>query len=208
MRKWLPLVALCAAVVATAQQAQEPAPADVTPELVQLVRAQFGDGFKIELERLISGFRYRTTDKEQTAWDPVHTGDLNGDGVEDLVIVARGANPLLGEAQHSYKVIDPYFTAHGFGNPKISAEFQTEDPRYSGQVLLVIHGAGEKAWRSEAPREKFVIINLPFKNISIRPIVLKKKTQNAIFAEEENALFSAVYWDKKKYRWISQSSID
>jgi hypothetical protein len=205
MKKLLPLLIMCAVALAVAQQQAAPAPAaDVTPELVHLVQTEFGDGFKIEMERLLSGFRYQTTDKEQAAWDPVHAGDLNGDGVEDIVIVARSSSPLGGQISHKYKVIDPYFAAHGFGDPRVSAEFQTEDPRYAGQVVLVIHGTGEKAWRSDAPKEKFVIINLPFKDLSIRPIAVKKKTFNAIFAAEESGGTSAIFWEKKKYRWIAQ----
>ena len=35
-------------------------------------------------------------------------GDLDGDGIEDVVIAARCKNPLLDEAEHNYAVIDPY----------------------------------------------------------------------------------------------------
>src|SRR5437867_10052574 len=36
------------------------------------------------------------------------TADLDGDGVEDVVIAARCKNPLMDQAEHSYKVLDPY----------------------------------------------------------------------------------------------------
>ena len=51
-------------------------------------------------------------------------------------------------------------------------------------MLLVIHGAGPEAWRAATPKAKFVIINLPFKQIAVKKLSVKKKTVMAIYAEE------------------------
>jgi hypothetical protein len=131
------------------------------------------------------------------------TADLDGDGVEDVVIVARCTNPLLDEAQDNFQLIDPYNAFFGYGNPRITSQFASEDPAMRGLVLLVIHGAGPKAWRSPTPKAKFVIINLPFKQVLVRKLIVKKKTVMAIFAEETggNDTISATFWDGKKYKY-------
>jgi hypothetical protein len=132
------------------------------------------------------------------------SGDLDGDGVLDVVIPARAKSPLVGEAEYNYKTIDPYTSYFGFGDPKITSEFATEDPQYRGFVLLLIHGAGGEAWRAATPKAKFVIINLPFKQISLKPLqVRKKKLVTAIYAEETSAdeMTSATYFDGKRYKY-------
>jgi len=70
-------------------------------------------------------------------------------------------------------------------------------------VILIIHGAGSEAWRSDTPKAKFVIINVPLKKISVRRLQLRKKQVNAIFAEEadSSAGDSVVYWDGKQYKY-------
>jgi hypothetical protein len=70
-------------------------------------------------------------------------------------------------------------------------------------VILAIHGAGPQAWRSDTPRAKFVIINIPFKKVSVRRLQLRKRQVNAIFAEEANSSAgdSVVFWDGKQYRY-------
>src|SRR5690349_3877692 len=70
------------------------------------------------------------------------TGDLNGDGIEDLVIVARCKNPLIEQDEKNYKVIDPLDSFYGYGNPAITTGFAPDDPKQRGISLLVIHGAG------------------------------------------------------------------
>src|ERR1035441_4678032 len=62
-------------------------------------------------------------------------GDLDGDGVEDVIIAARCKNPLLDEAEHNYTVIDPYHSFFGYGNPKITTTFSTADPAQRGLVV-------------------------------------------------------------------------
>ena len=93
--------------------------------------------------------------------------DVDGDGVDDFVIVAKSKKPMLDAAEHSYRVIDPYYDFFGYGDPKLTASFGAEDLMEKNLVVLVIHGAGAEAWRAEKPKAKYVIINLPF---AVQPI--------------------------------------
>jgi hypothetical protein len=136
-------------------------------------------------------------------WPPM-TADLNGDGVEDIVIIARCKNPLIDQGENNYKVIDPLDEFYGYGNPKITTGFAPDDPKLRGIALLIIHGSGADAWRSPTPQAKFVIINLAVKTIRVKKMkVTKKKTTTAIYIEEagEDKMTSAIYWDGHKYRY-------
>ncbi|HST09461.1 MAG TPA: hypothetical protein VLL05_03730 [Terriglobales bacterium] len=134
--------------------------------------------------------------------------DIDGDGVDDLVIVARSKKTLLDAAEHNYRVVDPYYSFYGFGDPKMTSSFGSEDMVDRNLVVLVIHGAGPEAWRSETPKAKFVIINLPLKRIAVRRLQLRKKQVNAIFAVEADASAgdSVVFWDGKQYKYQPLSS--
>jgi hypothetical protein len=134
---------------------------------------------------------------------PQLKADLDGDGIEDLVVAGHCTNPLADQTEDSFTVIDPYNAFFGYGNTKITTQFASEDPAVRGLVLLVIHGAGPEAWRAAAPKAKFVIINLPFKQIAVKKLSVKKKTVMAIYAEETGGdrMTSATFWDGKKYRY-------
>ena len=122
---------------------------------------------------------------------------------------ARGKNPLVDEAEHNYKVSDPYHSFYGLGDPKITTKFsENDDPKLRGLSVLVIHGAGPDAWRSDTPKAKFVIINLPFTKMAVKRIKLRKKVQMAIYAQEssEQGESSAVYFDGKKYKYQPMGS--
>src|ERR1700693_5473941 len=137
------------------------------------------------------------------AGPPIYTADLDGDGIEDAVIVARCTNPLIDETENNLKVVDPYKSFFGYGDTKATSQFASEDPLARGRVLLIIHGAGAEAWHSATPKAKFVIINLPFRQIAVRKLMVKKKPVMAIYAEETSAdqMTSAIFWDGKKYRY-------
>lgn len=131
-------------------------------------------------------------------------GDLNGDGVEDVVIAARCKNPLLDEAQKKYKVVDPYYEFFGYGDPRLTTTFSEGDPARRGLVALIIHGEGKDAWRSATPKAKYVIVNLPYRAISVRKLELsKKKTIEALYVEEasDTGESSAVFFDTKRLRY-------
>jgi hypothetical protein len=135
---------------------------------------------------------------------PAMTGDMNGDGVEDLVIVAHCKNALIDQDEKNYQVIDPLDAFYGYGNPRITTGLAPEDPKLRGIALLVIHGSGADGWRSATPQAKFVIINLAVKTVAVRKMKInKKKTATAIYVEEAGAdeMTSAIFWDGKKYRY-------
>jgi hypothetical protein len=134
---------------------------------------------------------------------PVLRADLDGDGIEDLVVAARCTNPLMDQTDDNFKVIDPFNTFFGYSDTKITTQFASEDPLTRGIVLLVIHGAGPEAWHSATPKAKFVIINLPFKQIAVKKLAVRKKTVMGIYAEETGGdkMISVTYWDGKKYRY-------
>jgi hypothetical protein len=130
--------------------------------------------------------------------------DLDGDGVDDLVVAARCHNPMADRDEYNFIVADPYDAFLGFGDVKITSSFASDEPERRGVVLLIIHGEGKDAWRAETPRAKFLLINLPFKSLSVKKLTLKKRTTLGIYMEEtgegENTS-SVLFWDGKKYRY-------
>lgn len=139
---------------------------------------------------------------------PSLRGDLDGDGVEDLVIPAHCTSPLMDQAQNNYVVVDPYDSFFGYGNPKVTTAFVADDPQRRGFSLLVIHGAGPDAWHAAVPKAKFMLVNIPFRDIKIRKLQVKKKARMAIYVEETggDAMTSMVYWDGKRYRYDPMGS--
>jgi hypothetical protein len=134
--------------------------------------------------------------------------DMDGDGVDDLVVPARCTNPMMDQAENNFRVVDPYFSFFGYGNPKITTAFSAEVPERRGIVLLIIHGAGPEAWRSPTPKAKFLIVNLPFKTIAVKRMALRKRQVMGIYVEETGGdeEVSVVYWDGKKYRYQPMGS--
>lgn len=169
-------------------------------DLAEVVKKQFGSCFEVATERSAAKINYLHP-KAEKAWVDFLAADLDGDGVEDAVIVARCKTPFVDQVSHNYKVIDPYYTNFGYGDPKITVQFNATDPDHQN-LVLVIHGAGNEAWRAANPKAKFVIINLPFDNLALTQVMRRRRPISAIsLLEEEQQLSSAVYWDGKKYKW-------
>jgi hypothetical protein len=135
--------------------------------------------------------------------------DLDSDGIEDIVIPARCTNPMMDQVEDSFVVVDPYNSFFGYGNPKITTQFSSDDPEHRGYSLLVIHGAGAEAWHAATPKAKFIIINLPFKQVVVKKLALKKKRLiMGIFAQETGGdqATSVVFWDGKRYKYTPLGS--
>jgi len=158
-------------------------PAEVPPWLTELVAKQFGKEFEI-------------FPKDHQV---LFTGDLDGDGVEDAVIVVRSEHPLLGITEHNYKLVAPEEEYYGWKDAKVFAN--TQVVRWQDQrILLVIHGSGVQGWRAENPKAKFVFINLPFEKIQLSIAKIKKRTQS-IIAGDSTVFNAVVFWDGKRYKF-------
>jgi len=131
--------------------------------------------------------------------------DLDGDGVEDIVIPAKCTNPMMDQAENSFVVVDPYNSFFGYGNPKVTTQFSSEAPERRGYSLLIIHGAGPEAWHSANPKAKFLIVNMPFKQVVVKKMSVKKtRTIMGIFAEETGGdqATSVIFFDGKRYKYM------
>ena len=185
---------MCMALVLTANlsigQSQPPVPTapQSAPgvDLAALVKQQFGATFTLP----------------QGYVTPLITADFDGDGVEDVAIVADSKEPLPDSFSFKYTVADPYNSYFGFGNPAVTSNFNTSDPR-KNHDLLIIFGAGADSWHAATPKGKFVIINLPFDSIEVSRMLIKKNKPPifVIKAHEAQIMDSAVFWDAKKKRW-------
>ena len=130
--------------------------------------------------------------------------DMDGDGVEDLIVAGRCKNPMIDRAEYSFSVADPYNSFMGFGDVKVTSGFASDEPDRKGVCLLIVHGVGPEGWRSEKTKPKFVLINLPFKSLAVKRLALKKRTVIGVYMEERGEgeqTASVVYWDGKKYRY-------
>ncbi len=131
-------------------------------------------------------------------------GDLDGDGVDDLVVAGRCKNPMADQAEYGFRVADPYDSFLGFGDVKVTSTFASDEPERKGVCLLVVQGVGPDAWHSDKPKAKFVLINLPFKTLTVKRLALKKRVVLGIYMEEQGegeATSSVVFWDGKKYHY-------
>lgn len=187
----LPAVALLLTVAAADQKKQPPPPPahakSPSPAVTdELIHKQFGDNCSL------------------LAGPPQFVADLDDDGIDDLVVAARCKNPMADKDEYSFVVADPYDTFLGYSDIKVTSTFASDAPERRGISLLIIHGSEKDAWRAETPKAKFLLINLPFKSLTVKRLALKKKTILGIYMEETGEgedTSSVVFWDGKKYRY-------
>ena len=138
------------------------------------------------------------------AGPPQFVADLDDDGVDDLVIAARCKNPMADRNEYSFVVADPYNSFMGFGQVKVTSTFASDEPQRRGVSLLIVHGTGKDAWRAQTPKAKFLLINLPFKTLTVKKYEYKKRTILGIYMEEQGegeSTSSVLFWDGKKYHY-------
>lgn len=174
----LPFCCLLFAIVALVQQsalAVEAKPS--TADLQSMVDTQFGVGFKID-----------------TTFVP-QTGDFDGDGEQDIAIVAIGGKPLGGESGYNYRVEDPYNGYFGWGDPKVTSQFGSVDGGPARRILII------HSWQKPTPKAKFVLINVPFAKWDISKKMLKKRVISILEIQEFTGMGAMLVFDGKKYRW-------
>jgi hypothetical protein len=184
------LLSACVAAAQSPQTIPQPAAATApsgvdTAQLAAIVKQQFGDTFTLPA-------KFPT---------PLITADFDGDGVEDVAIVANSKDPMPDSYAFKYEVADPYHAYFGFGNPKYTSSFRA-DPEHNHH-LLVIFGNGKEDWHAAAPKSKFVLVNVPFDTLEVGRLLISKKKPPVfvIKAVESEVMDSAVWWEAKKKRW-------
>jgi hypothetical protein len=183
----LVLLLACAVLLAKELDAQTvPAPPVTQPnpgsasavmqatDLQALIAREFGESYKVA-----------------TDIAPVY-GDFDHDGKQDVIVVATGNNPLMGEGKYNYKTLDPYNASFGYGNPKVMMSFNASDK--TARYLLVLHN-----WQT--PGRKFVLVNIPFIELRLGHMLFHKKPVDAVEAVDSSGVQAAIYFDGKKYRW-------
>lgn len=188
----LPVFAVLLTAAAVAQKKPlppPPAPAKSPKPAVtdEFIHKQFGDNCS-----LIAG-------------PPQFVGDLDGDGIDDLLVVAKCKNPMQDRDEYGFSVSDPYDTFMGFGDVKVTSTFASDVPERRGVCLLVVEGAEKDGWQAEQPKAKFVLINLPFKTLTVKKLNTKKRIALGVYMEEQGegeSTSSVVFWDGKKYRYM------
>ncbi len=188
----LPMLAALTLVAAAQTKKQPPPPpahaTSPSPAVTdELIHKQFGDNCSL----LPSG-------------PPQFVADLDGDGIDDLVVAAKCKNPMADKDEYSFVVADPYDSFLGYSDVKVTSTFASDEPARRGISLLIIHGAEKDAWQADTPKAKFLLINLPFKTLTVKRLAQKKKTILGIYMEETGEgeqTSSVVYWDGKKYRY-------
>lgn len=174
------------------KQAKKPGPpasgAAAEPMYQELVKAQFGPNF-----RLLN-------------FDAL-TGDLDSDGVQDLVLIATARDVLSEQLDFHYTVADPYDGYYGFEDPAVTQQFNVHNAD-NLKHMLVVFGAGAEGWKAEQPKSKWVLLNVPFDKLSLGKVLVKKKTYPAIKAEETRVAVSSLYFDVKKKKWKWEPGTD
>jgi hypothetical protein len=190
-----PLLTVLVALLIVTAAAQSNKPASVLPAHAHspspavtddFIHKQFGDNCSL------------------VAGPPQFVADLDGDGIDDLVVAARCKNPMADKDEYSFTVADPYDSFMGFGDVKVTSTFASDEPERRGLSLLIIHGAGNDAWRADSPKAKFLLINLPFKTLAVKRLTMKKKNILGVYMEETGegeGTSSVLYWDGKKYKY-------
>jgi hypothetical protein len=187
MKSAVTVLGLFLASYLAAQSTPPPNPQEPTQaDLEAVVKKQFGDTFRVKS-------KFPT---------PVIVADFDGDGVEDVAIVATSTEPFPDSYAFKYQVVDPYNAYFGWGNSSMTAELTTVDPARNHD-LLVIFGAGKEGWHAAVPKAKFVMINVPCDDIAVGRMLIKKDKPPVfvIKAREFELMDSAVWWDAKKKRW-------
>src|SRR3984885_4181241 len=184
------LIAASAATLSAAKKPLAPPPANATTPVPavtdECVQKEFGENCS-----LLGG-------------PPQFVGDLDGDGIDALVVAGRCKNPMADQAEYGFRVADPYDSFLGFGDVKVTSTFASDEPERKGVCLLIVHGVGPEGWRSDKPKPKFLLINLPFKTIAVKRLAVRKRTLLGIYMEEKGegeSTSSVLYWDGKKYHY-------
>jgi hypothetical protein len=163
-------------------------------------------------------FRY----DEKTVFPSYMVGDLNGDEVKDIIIIARliEDGELNKISQLPFNLDKPLGAGVNSKQDVTTGELTLEDlKRYTNEpVVIILHGVPGNLWRTNQPQKRFVLLDAMHNDT--KTMKLSRGRIKPAFAGDERKrvpppslkgdaiLFIApddtglaVYWDGQRYRW-------
>jgi hypothetical protein len=182
------LVFVSCLVTALPLMAEKHAPALLPVPTVDAayVEKQFGPSFKLDPKF------------------PPMVADLEGDGREDLVLVANSPSPLMSQSAYNFRVEDPYDRYFGNGDPRITSQFDLHFDGSSRDILIVMGWREPPGKHDSRQVSKFVLINTPFESLNLAKLRTKKKNVQAVEAVDRSTLHALIFWDGKHWKWAAQ----
>ena len=142
------------------------------------------------------------------------TGDFNGDGSEDLAIVAKSNENSLAEINSelaNWTLEDPRTipipgskAANELQRPK-SVKVEKTD-----SLMAIIHGVGAQGWRNREARQSYLLRNGAATNILVRSIDDLRRDpatprlpplRGDTISETMNGRRGLIFWTGAKYSW-------
>jgi hypothetical protein len=174
--------------------APEPAPPPSAPrprETQDAVRRVFGDTVTVDERRAVAG-------------------DFNGDGAEDLAIVARPAKGALARVNHdlaNWTLQDALAMARGGSRARPTRVALAE----GDVVLAVIHGYGAAGWRDPRARQSYLVRHAVGDSLATRAMreaarglagAEAARLRGDVIAESIGGRPGFLYWSGVRYLWF------
>ena len=161
----------------------------------------------------------KTASLDETHVPSFAIGDFNGDGSEDLAIVAKASENSLPEINNklaNWTLEDPKVVPI----PGTKAADQLVRPKpvkveKTDSLLAIIHGVGPLGWRNRDARQAFLLLNGAGTNILVRSAgELRRDSANSklppirgdAISETMNGRQGIVFWTGAKYAWYLTSN--
>jgi hypothetical protein len=134
-------------------------------------------------------------------------GDFNGDGWEDVAILARPAPSKIAVLNGDLAdwIIRDALSAPDPSKPRPSV-------RTGDQLLAVIHGYGREGWRHPQARQTFLMVNAATRGMEVRsadqviPAAPGRVVRGDVITGARDGTPGFLFWAGSRYIWHSSSS--
>jgi hypothetical protein len=145
------------------------------------------------------------------------TGDFNGDGYQDLLVLVRPANNKLAEINDelaNWIIQNPRHTYVPPRNRKVvllPPPPKPEKVRPGEPLLAVIHGYGSAGWRNPIARQAYLLREATGKSLRVAQPSEKLRqdfgrfpSTRDLIAEDLGGINGVLYWTGAGYGWHSE----
>jgi hypothetical protein len=141
-------------------------------------------------------------------------GDFNGDGAEDIAVVARPSRGALGRVNHelaNWTVQDAQAPPLDPGRPPAPRPTLAD----GDVVLAVIHGYGAEGWRSAEARQAYLVRNAAGDGLAVRALgdaardlsgTARARLRGDVIAGSLRGRPGFLYWSGARYVWAARNA--